>query len=177
MPRLTPCLVIKGMKPLDLARVNSLAPYQIVFEDGEFRFETDHDIRYAISFDTEIIEDEIRTYWFNLSNRSGKASPGDKKIRMTIVLLLEEFFRTNPDVLLYICDSANDQQAMRARLFLRWFNAYGRNEEYYTRTETVKDESEDNYIAIIVRRSHPQFDMVISLFEEEISMFRANKPQ
>ena len=66
---------------------------------------------------------------------------------------------------------------MRARLFLRWFNAYGRNEEYYTRTETVKDESEDNYIAIIVRRSHPQFDMVISLFEEEISMFRANKPQ
>ncbi|MBQ9637525.1 MAG: hypothetical protein IJV36_06510 [Prevotella sp.] len=165
------------MKPLDLAKVNSLAPYQIVFEDGEFRFETDHDIRYAISFDKEEMRRGIDTYWFNLSNRSGKASPGDKKIRMTIVLLIEEFFCKNSDVLLYMCDSANDQQAMRARLFLRWFNSSGHQIEYFTRTEKVMDEEEENYIAIIVKRNHPKFEEIISLYERQIEMFRANKPQ
>ncbi len=28
---------------------------------------------------------------------------------------------TNPDILLYMCDSANNQQAQRSRLFLHWF--------------------------------------------------------
>jgi hypothetical protein len=75
-----------------------------------------------------------------------------------------------------MCDSANDQQAMRSRLFLRWFNAYGRQAEYYTCTEMVKDGDEENYIALIVKRSHPLLQEIIEMYNEEIAMFRANKP-
>lgn len=124
----------------------------------------------------ETISDSIIAYWFNLANRSGIFSPNDKKIRTTIVLILEEFFRVNPDILLYMCDNADDQQAVRSRLFLRWFNAYGRQKDYYSRTEMIMDEQEENYIAIIVKRTHPQLQVIIDTFDQQIAMFRANKP-
>ena len=118
----------------------------------------------------------LRAYWFNLSNRSHKASPGDRKIRTTIIFIIEEFFRQNPDILLYMCDSADEQQAMRSRLFLRWFNAYGQQADYYSRTEMILDEDEENYIALIVKRSHPRLQDIIAFFDEQVMMFRANKP-
>lgn len=164
------------MIPLDLIRINSVSPYKVEVIDDEYRFETDHGIRYGVSFDHEELLDGIDAYWFNLYNRSDKASPNDKKVRTTVVFILEEFFRSNPDILLYMCDTANEQQAMRSRLFLRWFNAYGRQDEYYTRTEIIEDEGEENYIAMIVKRSHPHLQTIIDVFSEQIEMFRTNKP-
>ena len=76
-----------------------------------------------------------------------------------------------------MCDNADDQQAMRSRLFLRWFNAYGRQEQFYTRTEVVIDEGEENFIAIIVKRTHPYLQAIIDIFDEQITLFRANKPE
>lgn len=165
------------MKPFNLRRINTFAPYKVSMVKGEYVFETDYEIRYSVWFEKDPVSESIPAYWFNLTNRSQKASPGDPKIRSTIIFIIEEFFRTNPDILLYMCDSADDQQAMRSRLFLRWFNAYGQQDEYYTRTEMIMDEEEENYIAIIVKRSHPQFQIVVDTFDKQIAMFRANKPQ
>lgn len=165
------------MNPFDIERINRVSPYKVELIDEEYVFETDYDIRYSVWFEYQPLPDtDVVSYWFNLTNRSQKASPLDTKIRNTVIFILEEFFRTNPDVLLYLCDTADDLQAMRSRLFLRWFNAYGRQAEYYTRTEMVKDEGEENYIAIIVKRSHPQIQFIIDTFDEQIAMFRANKP-
>ena len=75
-----------------------------------------------------------------------------------------------------MCDSADEQQAMRSRLFLRWFNAYGQQADYYSRTEMILDEDEENYIALIVKRSHPRLQDIIAFFDEQVMMFRANKP-
>ena len=93
-----------------------------------------------------------------------------------MILIIEELFRSNPDILLYMCDSADNQQAQRSRLFLHWFNAYGQQADYYTRTEMVKDGDEENYIALIVKRDHPDLQMIIDVFNKQIAMFRANKP-
>lgn len=164
------------MVNLDVKRINELSPYKIEVYGEEMIFETAFDIQYAVSFDPEEMFEGIVAYWFNLSNRSGKPSPNDTNIKLTVICILEEFFRSNPDILLYMCDSANDQQAMRSRLFLRWFNAYGAQKEYYTRSEVVMDEGEENYIAIIVKRSHPQLQTIIDLFDEQITIFRSNKP-
>ena len=164
------------MNPLDLERINAYAPYKVELEDGEYLFETDHAIQYAVSFDEESMPEGLAAFWFNLTNRSQKASPGDTKIRVTIILMIEEFFRVNPDILLYMCDSADNQQAQRSRLFLHWFNAYGQQSDYYTRTEMVKDEEEENYIALIVKRTHPQLQAIITMFDKQVAMFRSHKP-
>lgn len=165
------------MNNLDTERINEYAPYKVEMEGGQYIFETDHNILYGVSFDEDMMPGSLKAYWFNLTNHSQKASPRDSKIRSTVILIIEEFFRSNPDILLYMCDSADNQQAQRSRLFLHWFNAYGQQAEYYTCTEMVKDGDEENYIALIVKRDHPQLQIIIDVFNKQIAMFRANKPQ
>lgn len=164
------------MNQLSIERINEYAPYKVEVEDGQYIFETDHDILYGVSFDEDSMPGSLKAYWFNLTNYTQKSSPRDLKIRTTVILIIEEFFRSNPDILLYMCDSANNQQAQRSRLFLHWFNAYGQQSDYYTCTEMVKDGDEENYIALIVKRSHPQLQQIIDVFNKQIAMFRANKP-
>ena len=164
------------MNRLDTECINDYAPYKVEEDSGQYIFETDHGILYGVSFDEEPMPGSLKAYWFNLANYSQKASPRDVKIRTTVILIIEEFFRVNPDILLYMCDSANNQQAQRSRLFLHWFNTYGQQTEYYTCTEMVKDGNEENYIAFIVKRNHPQLQAIIDMFNKQIAMFRANKP-
>lgn len=76
---------------------------------------------------------------------------------------------------MYVCDSANSQQAMCSRLFLRWFNGYSRNELYIIRIVVINDDGEDNYVAMIVQRSNSQIDEILKYYEDEIAMF-TNKP-
>lgn len=165
------------MNELDTNRIARFAPYNVWREGDEYRFETDYGLLYAVSFEPEAMFGDLPAYWFGLANRSLKASPNDIKIRATVTCIIEEFFRANPDILLYLCDSANDQQAMRSRLFLRWFNAYAKQQDFYIRTEIVIDEGEENHIALIVQRSHPQLQTIIDTFDTIIEQFKTNKPQ
>lgn len=162
------------MKTLDLSQINILAPYPVWYEEGEIMFKTDYNILYSIAFELDDMLN-LKAYWFRITNRSRKKSPNDKKIQQTVILVIEEFFRKNPDILLYICDTANEQQAQRDRLFLRWFNGYEQKKKYAIRTATVIDEGCPNYVLIIVPILHPQLEMIISTFEREIAMFQNNK--
>ena len=162
------------MKTLDLSQINILAPYPVWYEEGEIMFKTDYNILYSIAFELDDMLN-LKAYWFRITNRSRKKSPNDKKIQQTVILVIEEFFRKNPDILLYICDTANEQQAQRDRLFLRWFNGYEQKKKYAIRTATVIDEGCPNYVSIIVPILHPQLKMIISTFEREIAMFQNNK--
>jgi hypothetical protein len=101
------------MKPLDTQRLLLNSPYTVESVGDEYRFKTDYNILYAVSFKEEEFFSPIPAYWFDLSNRSHRASPNDPKVRETIIRIIVEFFRCNPDILLYMCDNANDQQAQR----------------------------------------------------------------
>ncbi len=164
------------MNQLSIERINEYAPYKVEAEDGQYIFETDNYILYGVSFDEDPMPGSLKAYWFNLTNHSLKASPRDSKIRATVILIIVEFFRCNPYNLLYMRDSTNNQQAQPSCLFLHWFNAYGQQADYYTCTEMVKDGDEENYIALIVKRDHPQLQTIIDVFNKQIEMFRANKP-
>ena len=84
------------MKPIDLKRINRLAPYKVEIKNDEYVFETDHNIHYSIWFEEQpLFGSNLSAYWPNLTNRSQKASPSDSKIRQTVIFVLEEFFRAN----------------------------------------------------------------------------------
>ena len=74
-----------------------------------------------------------------------------------------------------ICDTANEQQAQRDRLFLRWFNGYEQKKRYVIKAAVVMDEGEPNYVSLIVPATHPLLDNIITTFNSEISMFQNNK--
>ena len=103
------------------------------------------------------------------------------KIAQTVVCIIEEFFRLNPEVLLYMCSTDNGQQAMRNRLFLRWFNGYEQQKRYLIRSTEVRGIGPDNkpieeYVALIIQRGHPLLDEIVSRFDSEIAMFNELKP-
>lgn len=168
------------MTALDVTRINIYAPYK-VWSDGDiYRFETDHDIKYLVDFELDS-NPYYTAYWFNLTNPKHSKSPGDMKIAQTVVCIIEEFFRLNPEVLLYMCSTDNGQQAMRNRLFLRWFNGAEQQKHYFIKSTEVRGIGPDGkprkeYVALIVPRVHPLLDEIVERFDEEIQMFNDNKP-
>jgi hypothetical protein len=165
------------MNALDLDRLFLDCPYPVRKDGEEYSFKTDYDIVYAVSFKDESFFSPIPAYWFDLMNRSHKASPNDPKVRETIIRIIVEFFRVNPDIMLYMCDTANDQQAQRNRLFLRWFSGTEQSKLFYIKTALIMDEGLENFIAIIVPQQHPHLDAIIERFNAEIEMFKSDKPQ
>ena len=98
-----------------------------------------------------------------------------KKVKGTIISIIEEFFRNNADILLYICETGDNKQSMRNRLFARWFNEYRFQQEYVLRTAMVKDGKVENFAAIIVQRNHPELKSILQTFDETIAYF-TSKP-
>lgn len=163
------------MNSLDLSKVNVVSPYTVWCSGEDYNFITDNDILYVVNFEKDE-NIEFGAYWFNLTNIKNKKSPNDYKLQLAVICIIEEFFNKNPDILLYICDSANRQQTMRSRLFLRWFNSFREKENFIIRTALLLDDDEENYIAMIVQRDNPDIDSILEYFENEIGMFRENKP-
>lgn len=89
---------------------------------------------------------------------------------------MEEFFVKNEDILLYICETGDNRQAMRNRLFIRWFNDYSFQQDYILRSAMIKDGKQENFAAIIVQRSHPNLESILMTFDETIQFFKS-KPQ
>ena len=168
------------MNPLNLNRININAPYKVWSDDKRLRFETEHGIKYLIDFELDS-NPYFTAYWFNLANPQHKKSPGDVKIAQTVICIIEEFFRQNPEVLLYMCSTDNGQQAQRGRLFLRWFNGYEQQKIYAIKTYDVRSTDAEGkptkeYVALIIQRTNPRLDEIIACFDREIAMFNEFKP-
>ena len=86
--------------------------------------------------------------------------------------IVEAFFEANPDILLYICETGDDKQRFRNRLFVRWFNNYSRRDEFVLKTAEVLDESVVNFAAMIVQRSNPRLNGILNDFDETIALLQ-----
>lgn len=164
------------MQPLELELINHIAPYSVWCKGDFYFFDTEYGVQLRLDFDDQGNSLSEEAYWFNIVNLNGISSPHDEKVMPTIWAVIEEFFRKNPKVLLYMCDSANDQQAMRARLFKRWFNLYEGNGRFIFRQVEIPEENIVNYVSMILPKSHPMAQEIVDEFEEQAEMFKANKP-
>ena len=99
-----------------------------------------------------------------------------QKVRDTIFIIIEEFFASNPDILLYQCETGDNRQSMRDRLFLRWFKEYEHSDKYYIKVSTITAEGVTNYTAMIVQKDNPQLEAIIKDFDDFVGFFQ-NKPQ
>ena len=165
------------MRVLDIDRINRVAPYDVMFQNGKYVFKTDASIVFSVQFEQETeLDNGYPVYWFHLINSESKPSPRDSKVRDTIICIIEEFFCDSPDVLLYLCDSAGGQQAMRNRLFLRWFDTYELKERFLILNEKIITDGQEDYVSLIIRRNHPQLEEISKYFQGIVALFKANKP-
>ena len=167
----------ESMNALNLTLINESSPYEVwQTSEGDFNFETDFGVLYRISFRIEQTIWEDGAYEFSIINQNKKSSPNDKKVRDTIFGIIEEFFNSNPEILLYQCETGDNRQAMRDRLFLRWFNEYELSDKYFIKVSEIIAEKVANYTAVIVQKDNPNLEKIIQDFDEFVGFFQ-NKPQ
>ena len=166
------------MNPLNLSSINLVAPYT-VWGAGEqyYYFKTEFGAIYKVGFMDDYAIWESGAYQFLIINENNTPSPNDPKLKATIFCILEAFFAANPDILLYLCETGDGKQAMRNRLFARWFEEYSDNHLFYCRTvELVDQDNVKNFAALIVQKSNPRLNEIIAEFDETIRVL-TDKPE
>ena len=109
-------------------------------------------------------------------NKPDLAIPRDRKVRDTIVAIMEEFFNANSATILFLCSTKDGKQMMRGRLFKNWFDSYEYRNRFTMVTSTLVDEyGIDNIAAVIIRNDNPKLGQVLAEFGEPIELF-SHKP-
>lgn len=164
------------MNALNIKLINIQSLYEVwQTTEGDYNFETDYCVLYRISFRAEQTIWEDGAYEFSIINQNRKSSPDDKNVRDTVFCIIEEFFNSNPEILLYQCETGDNRQAMRERLFLRWFKEYKHSYKYYIKVSEIIAEDVANYTAVIVQKDNPNLESIIKDFDDFVGFFQ-NKP-
>ncbi len=159
---------------INLERYNARSPYKATHAatEGFYEFTTDYGVIYSVGFmaDDSIISQNA--YQFIITNANNRPSPKDEKVKEAIIVMIDEFFNTDKNVLLYICETGDGKQAMRNRLFQYWFSQYEKKEEYtFLSSSVIDEEGVVNYATIIVKNSNPYLADAVREFTETIQMF------
>ena len=158
---------------LPVEQISHAAPYKIrVLQDGSVFFTTDNGLHYIVSFDLDDVSLSRLCYQLVIVNVDNSPSPRDIKLRDTIVAIVEGFFASSNEVMLYICETGDGKQSMRNRLFSYWINYHKKNWNVSFWSSSVKDENGVvNYATIIVRNDNPRFDKIAEKFADTIQLF------
>ena len=164
------------MIEFSLKHIQANSPYDITLVENKFVFCTDFGIRYVASFDEEdIVFGGCKTYQFILQNVEHAHAPHDPKIEATVLAIIDEFFRSNRHVLLYICDTSDGKESGRNRLFLRWFERHAAPNRFTICTANAQVADEIVYVAIIVDNRNPHLQSITEDFKTAAEVL-TNKP-
>ena len=162
------------MNKLRLEYINGCAPYlvgQTEYDNTSFYFETDFGLKYTVSFMYEESFVQSGAYQLCINVEGAGRSPGDLKLRHTIFAIIEEFFETNgKDIMLYICETGDEKEGLRNRLFVRWFNTYEKRDKYIIKTADGMLDGQPNFTAFFSRKDNPRLAQQIDEFNETIAM-------
>lgn len=109
----------------------------------------------------------------NLNNQSSKR---DSHVREAIIAIIDDFFEQNNDTLLCICETGDNKQTGRSRLFEYWFSMYSKKALFTMLSTTIVDsDGVSNFATIITRNDNPNYVDIISEFTETVQLL-SNKP-
>ncbi len=159
---------------LDIELINSNAPYQVKqsAKEGFVVFSTDDDVTLTIGFCPSDLITSDEAYEFMILNAEHKPSPRDPKVKETIVAIIDAFFSSNNNTILYICETGDGKQALRNRLFQDWFSGYSHKVNYVFLSTAINDEENvRNFATIIARNDNPNLQAVIEEFYATVKLF------
>ena len=96
------------MNTLNLENINKQAPYKVTVDTDFphlFYFHTDYEVDYEICIKSNDTFIPSGAYALDIRNKCNQPSPGDPKFRQTLMAIVEEFFRLNNDVMLYVTET------------------------------------------------------------------------
>lgn len=138
--------------------------YQVYFTEGD---------GYFSDYSPEIATQFLMMGFACLSDTQNSV-PQDERIVITIVEILKDFFAKNHKALLYVCNTSDNRQLFRSRLFTIWFNKYAVN----TPIEKIDEVLEANGLilpySLLISRLHPNYQVIKDTFNT-LSMSYKNK--
>lgn len=168
-----------GIK-LNLDDINAVIPYKLTASTADsntFWFTTDYGVTYAISFTLNNLLFGIDAYEFAIVNTNNRKSPRDSKLRQTVQTFIYEFFKEPKAVLLYLCETGDNKQRSRNRLFESWFKSSSHKSELVYLTSSIcDDEDVTNYFGLITRNDNPNLPQILTEFGETVLLF-SEKPE
>lgn len=162
---------------LALDCINERAHYYVMQSPkGNYIFETALGIHYSISFEEDTPFGGCSTYQFIIEKIDPIRSQHDPNVEQTILTIIDEFFRTYLNVLLYLCDDSDGREKTRNRLFLTWFEKHADQERFTIRTASTTIEGHGFYAAIIVENRNPMLKAITDDFEYTTQILTEGKP-
>lgn len=147
--------------------LDSLLPYDVTIEnDLNYSFITVGGIKYIAYFICcEMYAPALEnTYMFNFEHEGDKRLP-DPRIRETILSIIDSFFLSHKDSIMYVCDSLDGRELFRRRLFDLWFNDSLKQRRHIERSDIYeKGEHYDLCASLFIHSSNPNKERVIESF-------------
>lgn len=130
-----------------------------------FVFHTKANVIYYVSFKEDMEIAGLTSYQFIIERKSEKQGY-DADVRLSVVAIVNEFFNQNNDILLYICDTSDGREAMRNRLFIRWFKDADTEGALEIKAADAVIEGEGIFFAIIFKKSNPRYSDITCEFND-----------
>lgn len=152
---------------LSVDTINAKSPYWVVqLSDMQFRFITKNGIRYRVGFyaDEYILGD--KAFHFFIDNEEKSFAPKDSNVFKVIMLVIEEFFRQDSSVMLYICDPHDHRENVRSSLYKRWFDNYDKKDTMTLQAEELNFNGYMVYTGMILRNDHPEYECILNDYKD-----------
>jgi hypothetical protein len=109
-------------------------------------------------------KDDVFEFIVRLLNpAAGNMLVPDPLVEATIIAIFQDFFARRGLVAIYVCDSSDNRQAARARLFDRWFE--NNRPSGFSKIDTkLRDPNGTIYLSLLVHQSYPHRDAVVTAF-------------
>lgn len=143
--------------PYDVEEIEELS-YLFVNRDG---------IRYHVYFNPMFLyyPQFPNTYAFNIEPEDKTPHAIDRRIAVTIVEILRQFFKNMENAMIMVCDSTDGKEQKRRLLFDLWFENY--NDGSLCKMDASASTPEyDMYLSIYYKEQNPNKKQLLEAFRE-----------
>lgn len=161
-----------------------LNPYNLEQDEQGYYFTTENNRVYRIIFDNldsvftdyPTLQGRVFSYSFYPKDQIERPKV-DLRIRDTIVFSILNFFSTNTNLIVFVCDSSDKREVCRKKLFDKWFTSFNSEELLEKYDGKVESDVEEYAItnSIIMRADLSDKKQVIKTFKELNNQFSESK--
>ena len=156
-----------------LAELNKKSPYMLESSGSySFSFITTQGKKYEIGFIQDLMISDEGVYQFFITTEDQFKTVLDSKIRKTVLVVIEEFFKNEGAVLDYICATEDHRQASRDRLFHQWYTNSLEKEQFHLRNMSIAIDGTEYFASVIMRNDNPRFEAMTEAIDRFIEDFQ-----
>lgn len=153
--------------------LNSQLPYPLAKkEEDTYFFKTSSGVEYTayfIEFHRFSNTNILYSFSFDVI---GNTSNFDTRISATITYILKEFFKSNENSMIFVCDTSDNHESARLRLFERWFRQSKGNDSLIKLDRSEPQPDYNLFASLIIHKENPMLNVVINSFDQYINDLR-----